>query len=848
MKSNITFISASAGSGKTYRVVEEIHSRLAGGTCRPGGLIATTFTIKAAGELKDRLRQKLYGSGQGLLAERLNEAAIGTVHSVCRQLLERFAFDAGISPRIEIITDEQVTELLSLAIEAAATPAVIQRLQTVAVALGQKSADGAFLWQGQVRRLISSAQANDFEPAQLAAMAKDSSTELIALLPPVTTEDLDARLKADLEQAIKKISGNGDTTGMTAGYLELLKASQRHLADGSLTWGEWVKLGSSGPGAKSKALAAAVSTTASRYDSHPRFQRQLQEYIQTLFDIARQALVKYAELKKARGCLDFSDLEQLAYHLLRDHPGIIAQLKQDLDLLVVDEFQDTSPIQLALFMQLAQCAKQTVWVGDVKQAIYGFRDSDPVLIDAVVRAVEKAGGLAKPLGTSYRSLPDLVALTNHLFVPAFAESLSLPENQVRLQANGGSSKPQVQQPAVVFLEMSSGLFNKGNGNPKKLTVEQFWITLAAQVAKWFQTATPLQVRDRATGSWRALEPRDVAVLCRRNDDAATLAAELSSHGLSINVEQAGLFGTPEVRFVLACLRRLADPKDTLATAEIIALSGSLAPEAWLGQRLEYVASLKRDEGWCPDEWGTAAPHQHRVIAALETARAKLSVLTPAEALDLAASLAEAPAVVSGWGHTQGQASQRRANLEALRVLCRKYEENCAATLRPATIAGFFWWCDDMAGADAKGLDPEANAINVGTYHGAKGLEWPVVVCTGLATEPRPKVWDIVVEPANLDLPFDIKQPLGNRRIRFWPWPFGLLRSGIPLDTKCGRQCHWPAGTTTGVTGRIATVVCRPDSRPGSSGAGVGCGTAPSLAGQPQGTMAKAGRIWHQTAG
>lgn len=90
MKPKITFISASAGSGKTYRVVEEIHRRLTDGNCRPGGLIATTFTVKAAAELKDRLRQKLYGTGHSILAERLNEATIGTVHSVCRQLLERF--------------------------------------------------------------------------------------------------------------------------------------------------------------------------------------------------------------------------------------------------------------------------------------------------------------------------------------------------------------------------------------------------------------------------------------------------------------------------------------------------------------------------------------------------------------------------------------------------------------------------------------------------------------------------------------------------------------------------------------------------------------------------------------
>jgi ATP-dependent exoDNAse (exonuclease V) beta subunit len=787
MKARITFISASAGSGKTYRVVEEIHQRLECGVCRPSGLIATTFTVKAAGELKDRLRQKLYGAGQGLLAERLNEAAIGTVHSVCRQLLERFAFTAGISPQIEVVTEDQSAELLSVAIEAASTPGAIAALQRVADALGQKSKEGQYEWQGQVKKIIEAAQANDFEPSQISIMAGESGAELLGLLPAPAKEDLDAALGVALDRAIQIISANGDTTQGTAAYVSLLKESHRRLTDGSLAWSDWVKLNKGEPGAKSRVPAAALAAVAGRYESHSRFHEQLTVYIRTIFEFAQRAMAKFSEYKKARGWLDFSDLEQLAYHLLRDHPDIIAQLREELDLLVVDEFQDTSPIQLALFMQLAACAKQTVWVGDVKQAIYGFRNSDPVLIEAVVKAVDEAGGLAEPLGISYRSLPDLVQLANHLFVPAFAASLKLPANQVRLTAK--SEAPKKPQAAIECLELSSGLFNKGNGNPKRLTVEQYWTTLAERIVALFEAKEPLQVRDRASGAWREVEPRDVAVLCRTNDNARDLAGKLFARGVSVNLEQAGLFTTPEVRFALACLRRLADPQDSLATAEIIALGGSLAPEEWLAQRLDYLANRKNASGWTEDDWGVKPPHNHPIITALEAARPRLAVLTPAESLDLALSLADAPAVVSGWGFTPGQASQRRANLEALRILCREYEANCAGSLRPATIAGFFWWCDEKAGSDAKGLDPEANAVHVGTYHRAKGLEWPLVVCTGLATEPWPRVWDIVVEPRNADLPFDIQQPLGNRRIRFWPWPFGQTSTGIPLADRVAQSAR-----------------------------------------------------------
>ena len=106
MNTNITFISASAGSGKTHRITEVIEDRLSKELCRSGGLIATTYTVKAAQELRERVRRCLYNSGHPALAERLHESLMGTVHGVCGQLLQRFAFEAGISPRIEILSEE----------------------------------------------------------------------------------------------------------------------------------------------------------------------------------------------------------------------------------------------------------------------------------------------------------------------------------------------------------------------------------------------------------------------------------------------------------------------------------------------------------------------------------------------------------------------------------------------------------------------------------------------------------------------------------------------------------------------------------------------------------------------
>ena len=151
MKTNITFISASAGSGKTHRITEVIENHLSKGSCRPDGLIATTYTVKAAQELRERVRRRLYNSGHPALAERLHESLMGTVHGVCGQLLQRFAFEAGISPRIEILSEDDAASLLVQAIETAVDFDALNRLQRLADILGQKNAQTfEYSWKKQV--------------------------------------------------------------------------------------------------------------------------------------------------------------------------------------------------------------------------------------------------------------------------------------------------------------------------------------------------------------------------------------------------------------------------------------------------------------------------------------------------------------------------------------------------------------------------------------------------------------------------------------------------------------------------------------------------------------------------
>ena len=210
---------------------------------------------------------------------------------------------------------------------------------------------------------------------------------------------------------------------MTDEYIRFLRICERKLADERLTWAQWVKLSKETPAKASLAEAQPVLSAARRYEEHPQLRSDIEQYTRLIFEFAARALQQYQERKEERGLLDFVDLEQRTLAVL-EQPEVAGVIKEEFDLLVVEEFQDTNPIQLALFIRLAELVRHgAVWVGDAKQAIYGFRGSDPALMDAVTRSIGTDG--ARSLNTTYRARPELARIFNDLFVPAFQRELKL---------------------------------------------------------------------------------------------------------------------------------------------------------------------------------------------------------------------------------------------------------------------------------------------------------------------------------------------------------------------------------------------------------------------------------------
>ena len=419
---NIKFISAGAGSGKTFQLTKLMSERLSQNV-RPEAVIAMTFTKKAADELVERVRQRLIKDEQYIHANSMGQALIGTVNSVCGQILKRYAFEAGLSPQLEVLAEEEQPAIFAHALEHAMTQDDIQTMNVLGKRLG------LFEWKKEIKKIVDLVRANDMQVDDLISHAQQSTKDLLSNFPAVTKSDLTAQLQDAINNAINGIKGNKDETVGTKKYLDLLRNAQHRMQQNVLPWSDWVRLANNAPTARSLPFAEPVQEIALRYDAHPDLHKDIKDWTKKLFELAAKALVNYQVFKAERGLMDYVDQEHQVLKLL-DIPVVADSISQELDLLLVDEFQDTSPIQLALFLKLAECADECIWVGDIKQAIYGFRGSDPELMNAVIEKLEESDTAVEYLSSSWRSRPALVELTNELFAPAFSDYLK--DNQVKL--------------------------------------------------------------------------------------------------------------------------------------------------------------------------------------------------------------------------------------------------------------------------------------------------------------------------------------------------------------------------------------------------------------------------------
>jgi len=763
MSGKIKLVVASAGTGKTTRLARELGVEVGGGTL-PERVLATTFTNAAAAELVESGRRTLLKNGKRGEALQLLLGRVGTVNSVFGALLADMAMNVGASPLAQVIPETAQSILFRIAADDAIGRHADDVAGITARFVHQTSDED---WREHVREIVEVARANGIAADALGDSARQSWVSMKGALPEPAGDGaaLDRVLRAAVGEALRRIDGS-DETGATRTAVTRLREAERALEQPDTTsWQTWARLSSLKAGAASNQLLDSVRKAAAAHPRHPRLHVDLQRYIEIIFACAADALGAYQGFKAARGLVDFADQEAEALKLLQ-LPEIAAQLASELDLLLVDEFQDTSPIQLGLFVKVASLARRSMWVGDPKQAIYGFRGSDPALVQAVSASITGGkDGAHETLSTTYRSRPAIVGLVNDAFGAALPP-LGIPSEQVVVKAERDDAKGQPAALVVWRLRSSSK--------------EKDAASIANGVADMLRNAANWPIQSRGATGTRAVRGGDIAILCRSNNAARQIAGALETAGLKVALGRDGLLDRAESVLALAGLRYAADGADTIALAEIAHFSGDGAETpAWLAA-MAGAAGAAKDEASARTAARLALVNAAPVAAGLVGLRNRLRELTPAEALDSVIAILDIPTLIYRWG----EAPSRLANLQALRDLAREYEEDCQRERLPATTGGLAAWFAELPGA-AEPPSPDPAAIHVGTVHRAKGLEWPVVILADLDAEARPRLFDQPVAVPK-DGAIDTTQPLAGRWIRFWPWPygknFGRMPSDVHLDT------------------------------------------------------------------
>ncbi|WP_152348343.1 UvrD-helicase domain-containing protein [Brevibacterium sp. CFH 10365] len=802
---SVHVITASAGSGKTYRLTEVLSQRLtetpADGT-RPlqaSEVIATTFTVRAAADLVEKTQKRLLDDGNTTAAEEIGTALIGTINSVSGRLVTDYAIDAGYSPELRVLDETEQAAVFTAAVDDVIANAEATHRDLLLRTGHNGNADdanpfghGPVVWSDLVKSVAETARANHLGEAQLRESADASVRLFLSALPESRpdgrqswrdclasdTDELRAALRIaqgdELEPTVqpratvaKRSVGNVEGSIITLDrFLRDLDARAEE-ADpfASIPWSTWTKIaemkypkapGGKDPGTVPKQLleASSAALVAGELLANEAFHTDVEALIRLIIDTAIESLDAYEEHKNRLGVMDFVDQEVRAVDLLRTNDRVRRSIASKYGLLAVDEFQDSSPIQLAIFMELAELVDEVVWVGDRKQAIYGFRGADPELMNDVFSALingqtELGTATTENLGASWRSTDLALDLSNVIFSSVFADQ---PEDEVSLRI-----PPQRQaQRAIGSRELWVPNTDRGGARSSDTRMVG---TIVEGVADFISRLPQLPDRDAGAG--------DIAVLVRTNTQVAKVVAELHTRGIPAIGSTTNLLSTREGQIVAAGLAAVVDLKDTVALTELVTLlSDHEHHESWFDDAVRITDKDQRREK--PATWWSDP-----ALASLRELAIQASQHTSVELLLAVIDALDLPQRIKAWSAPE----TRLSTLDALCQIAAEYEDASHQTRMPITPAGLLAHLTEAAGAFEQ--TTAHDAVLVTTMHQSKGLQWPVVI-VGVSADKDYGHREVTVEKASA---FDARHPLANRSLRLLP---KILSIFGPLKERLGR--------------------------------------------------------------
>jgi ATP-dependent helicase/nuclease subunit A len=780
-------VEAAAGTGKTTELVQRIVAVLRTGRTTVDRIVAVTFTRKAAGELRLRLRVELDKARSSAVASdetrpledalaRLEEAHIGTIHSFCAEILRQRPVEAELAPGFEEIDEAQSTRLYSRAFDTW----IQQKLQTMPPVLrrainrlsidrlaGEQPLDrlrdaGQSLvewrdfrrkWRREpfdrdedIRTLIRDIE----ELAQIAAACNIPNHPVRKHLQPAV--DFITRLKRSEE------IGRHDTDELEALLVRLLsrlrephtkgnrKFSPDHDRDDVVT-------------RKGRLVTALEDfVTRANADLAALLQAEMQDLIQF-----------YEDLKARSGKVDFVDLLVRTRNLIRDDAAVRQLLHERFSHIFVDEFQDTDPIQAEILVLLSgDDANETDWrnvrpkpgklflVGDPKQSIYRFRRADIILYQDLCANLNAKGVSTVYLSHSFRALRPIQEAVNAAFAPEIQNNRATGQ-PAYVPLSGGT--PEWDQPAVIALPVPHPY---GKRDVTKGAIQGGLPDCIAAYVDWLIRESGWRVRDpEGSGRLIPIESRHIAILFRKfvsfgSDVSRAYVHALETRNIPHQLWQARSFHQrEEVETVRAALNAIEWPDDELSV--FATLRGSLfaIPDNLLFRFRHEIGSFHPFRPLNADLNADFHPIRDALglLADLHRRRNRRSVVETVNAV-LEMSRAHAAFALRPSGN------QVLANVYHLCNMARAYERSDSYSFR-----GFVEQLNELAEVEDSREEPiieeGAEGVRIMSVHTAKGLEFPIVILANITVNLATAIPDAHV---------DVARNLCARKLLGWtPW-------------------------------------------------------------------------------
>ncbi|WP_225140392.1 UvrD-helicase domain-containing protein [Bradyrhizobium sp. NBAIM14] len=762
-------VEAAAGTGKTSLMAARVAMMIASGV-DPSKIAAITFTEPAASELEARIRWTVEELRHGRtppalagilslpldLAERahLDEAAprIGeitatTIHGFCQGILRSHGIEVGLDPGSRvvdaIIANALFDEVLATWLKERLVPD-----ETDGGPIGVLAKDDPLGVVERVRELAilrrehrsATVPAPDFStrPDKTFAEAVSAFARWHVAGPGDTWT---AGLIADLERLSSFFAGDHATAGFSALWrltqpprIGMMRQRSIDLLayDRMRAWKQ--SLGETDGRRRANEAVEHFETVRAAY--------------RTLIGCIAQGLAHeldahltgvieaYDRRKREAAVLDFDDLLRQARALVCENPEIRAWLAGRYAYLLVDEFQDTDPVQAEIVFCLAARSQPATWssaslrpgalflVGDPKQAIYRFRGADVESYALAKSVLGTAGnGCVLSITANFRSRPDVITHVNHVFSdvlggagqPGFvplAPTLMLPPLPI-----SAAAKLTIHVP------------RDANAEEQREAEAEAVASLCARLIGALKIHHP-------DGTERYLRAGDIALLAPTHTDLWRYERALEAHRIAV-ASQAGhaLFRRQELQDMLVLVRALSDPLDTLAFGALMR-----GPAVGLTDEdlLDITAALSPDQdGRRRFQLRTSAdevvnPLAKDVLLKLQALHRLAAELTPMQLIAFAIERLKLRVIMAA---RHGQRNARAlANLDAIVELARPYN---VAGLRAFALDLQRGWQSKRRHSEGR-VDASEDSVEIVTMHSAKGLEWPVVITVNSSTQFKPQ--------------------------------------------------------------------------------------------------------------